>query len=211
MIKRNLNIDWAWVKKSLLKKERITPLSEKIILASVEEAIKKAKKLTKPKALVVKKKAPLLESKSLSANINGAEYVCLFLVTIGPALETEASNLMNGEDSLIGYLLDRIGSITVETLAQSLEDSVRKEYTPKDKSVSARLSPGYCDWPIEEQVKLDELLNFSKVGVHLTENCMMSPRKSISGLMAIGPKGLFSKNRPRCLICKIKNCLWRGI
>ncbi|MBU0895073.1 MAG: hypothetical protein KJ584_00600, partial [Candidatus Omnitrophica bacterium] len=96
-----------------------------------------------------------------------------------------------------------------ESLADTLGSRILKEDGRKGMSASMPFSPGYCDWPIEEQIKLDKILGFSRIGVRLTESCMMAPRKSISGLIAIGPAKLFSKARPKCGICTMKNCGYR--
>jgi cobalamin-dependent methionine synthase I len=112
-------------------------------------------------------------------------------------------------DALRGYLLDRIGSIAVESLAQEAEDALTAEYAKKEKSVSMRFSPGYCDWAIEEQFKLSRILDFQKAGVKLTEKCMMVPKKSISAACAVGPKGLFSRKKSHCSLCAQDECAYR--
>jgi hypothetical protein len=222
MIKRDISIDWDWTKKSLLKKERIASGAGSAIFDSACEMVNKAKGLAEPKAAIVKK-APLsfneetiklaggieFSGKIISSHLKGAHHIYFFLVTIGSSLEDEASLLMKKGESLSGYLLDRIGSFAVESLADKAEALLRNKYEPGGRSVSMRFSPGYCDWPIEEQVKLDMLLDFSKIGVRLTGSHMMVPRKSVSGIIGIGPKGLFSKSRSQCAICNMKDCGYR--
>lgn len=224
MIKTDMKIDWEWVKESLFKSERVVPGAPDAVLDGADEAIGRAVKLAAPKALVVKEAVKPsgagsiklacgaeFSGGSVSAYIKGATEAYIFLVTIGSALEDEASALMKAGESLSGYLLDRAGSFAVESLAETLESRLRKEYRSKSKSVSMRLSPGYCDWPVEEQVKLDKILDFSGIGVRLTESCMMAPRKSISGLIGIGPKELFSKTVSQCRICNMKDCDYRRV
>jgi hypothetical protein len=224
MIKTNLEIDWDWVKEILFKKERISAGSPGAVLDGADESIDKARRLARPAAIFTKK--ALLSSgadsiklaggtefsgKTVSSYIRPAEDVYIFLVTIGPAVENEASGLMKRGESLPGYLLDRAGSFAVESLAEKLECRLRKEYKSKGKSVSMRLSPGYCDWPIEEQVILDKILDFSRIGVRLTGSYVMIPQKSISGLMGVGPAELFSKVKSQCAICNMKDCDYRRV
>jgi len=222
MVKTDLKVDWDWVKESLFKKERIAPGSPGAILDSADGSIDKARRLAAPKAIFTKRAAlssgtgsiklaggTEFSGKTISSYIKPAHDIYIFLVTIGPAVENEASRLMKTGENLSGYLLDRTGSFAVESLADKLESHLREEYKSKGKSVSMRLSPGYCDWPIEEQAKLDTMLDFSRIGVHLTESCMMIPRKSISGLLGIGPAGLFSKAKSQCEICDMKDCGYR--
>ena len=108
-----------------------------------------------------------------------------------------------------GYLLDRIGSFAVESLAESVEKKIRKDYSILKKSVSRRYSPGYCDWPIEEQHILAKILDFSKIGVTLNESCMMRPKKSISAVVAVAERGVFNESGSTCEICEKKDCGYR--
>lgn len=224
MIKTDMKIDWDWVKESLFKKERITLRAPDAVLESADESIDKARSLAKPEAMLAKKAILSFDAgsiklacgiefsgRTISSYIKPARALYLFLVTIGPAIEDEASRLMKIGESLSGYLLDRTGSFAVESLAGKLESHLRKEYKSKGKSASIRLSPGYCDWPVDEQVKLDMILDFSRIGVRLTESCMMIPRKSISGLIGIGPMGLFSRAKSQCKACSMKTCGYRRI
>ncbi len=219
-------IDWEWVKKELLYKERIRPGSGNgvgdTLLAYTEEALKKAASLVDPNSVIAKRRIARIEQASieldgnitfsgrhLPAYIDGAGEICAFLVTIGDAVEREASALMAKGDSLRGYLLDRAGSFAVESLAGSTENRLREAYGLEERSVSMRMSPGYCDWPIEEQGVLAKVLDFSSIGVRLTEKFMMQPKKSISAIVAIGAKGVFTSSRSQCGICDLKDCSYR--
>jgi len=222
MIRTDMGIDWAWVENILFKKERITPKSPGGIFDISRKSVRRARELADPRVRLIKEAVASFDAGSiklacgaefsgatLSSYIKGAKYVYLFLITIGSSIEDEASRLMKKKESLPGYLLDRAGSFAVESLADGLEIYLRKDHKLKDESISMRFSPGYCDWPLEEQTKLDKLLDFSGIGVRLTEGCMMVPRKSISGLMGIGQAKLFSKTKSQCEICNMKVCAYR--
>ncbi|GAH91002.1 unnamed protein product, partial [marine sediment metagenome] len=51
---------------------------------------------------------------------------------------------------------------------------------------SRRLSPGYCDWKIDQQKMVFRAMKDDSAGVRLTEECLMLPQKSISGIIGIG-------------------------
>lgn len=214
-----MNIDWPDIRKELIKKENISNSS---IGSRLDECLKRAKALAAPKVVAIEKDVlnitpssieiegqVIFSGERLSSYMNGAKAVYIFLVTLGPRLEDEASAAMKKGDELGGYLLDRIGSMAVESLAESMERTVREFYASQDAGVSMRFSPGYCDWPIEEQVILNKVLDFSRAGVILTENCMMVPKKSISSMIGIGPKSIFVKNKSQCGICDKKECSYR--
>jgi hypothetical protein len=210
-----------------MAKERIAPngdpRSRESILSAMDECLRIARHLAKPviasdkKDVIVGSKNLTLEGplplagEALSISVRGSRHAYLFIVTIGSDLEETATMLMESGEQLHGYLLDRIGSFAVESLAENFEDGLRRIYKDRGMSVSMRFSPGYCDWPIEEQRRLEKALPFSQAGVRLTESCMMIPKKSISGLVGVGPKGLFSKKESHCVVCDNKECSYRRI
>lgn len=222
-----LNIDFDWVRDQLLKRERIPSVKKggpkSTLILSVDKCLEEAGSLILPKSASIEKDivrlggnsigiegGVSLSSKWSSSYIEGAALMHIFVVTLGLSLEERASRLMRDGEHLEGYLLDRIGSFAVESLAENFENKLRGYYGVKDLSVSMRFSPGYCDWRIEEQFKLAKILDFSKAGVRLTEGCMMVPKKSISAVVGIGPKSLFSKKLSQCSICAKKgDCSYR--
>lgn len=220
-----IGVDWDWVRKELINRERITPGGDErqeTIRLAVDESIRKARSLTAPKYFYTQKEITHLTDDSIEIEggvkfltrkipeyIKGANAIIILLVTIGDGVEKESSSLMSAEDHLHGYLLDRIGSFAVESLAENLEKRLRKDYALVKKSVSSRFSPGYCDWPVEEQFKMIKALDFSKIGVSLTEGCMMVPKKSISAIMAVGDEGVFKELFSSCSICEKKDCDYR--
>jgi hypothetical protein len=217
-------IDWDRVKNDIISREKIGKTDKRSdILQCLDECLDEASSMSSPKYAYTEKKILRsvsgkiglnggldLMTGSVSSSIVGADHVCIFLVTIGDALESRSSRLMAEGDHLKGYLLDRIGSFAVESLAHSFEEKFRGICHREKKSVSIRFSPGYCDWAIEEQYKLDKLLDFSKAGVILNKSCMMAPKKSISAIVGIGPEGLFSrKYSSPCHVCSKKDCDYR--
>jgi len=221
-----IDVDWAWVKEEVTKRERISPYDNseraKSIARSLDDSLAKAKALSKPDYIKTVKKISSIggdfiefegsirfSSGKISGYIKGASHIVIFLVTIGEGIENEASILTKGKEPLEGYLIDRIGSYAVESLAESVENKIRADYSRRQKSVSRRYSPGYCDWPIEEQRIFAGEIDFSKIGVTLNESCMMAPKKSISAIVAIADKGVFTETGSPCGICEIKDCSYR--
>jgi hypothetical protein len=128
----------------------------------------------------------------------------IFLTTIGPTLEQRVSQLMDEGETLKGVVLDAVGSEAVEEVACWLEGSVRDTAAASGADVSLRYSPGYCDWDIKEQKVLFSALDGDLHGVELTEDCLMMPRKSISGIMGIGFDPAITLSP--CLFCNKKDC-----
>jgi hypothetical protein len=215
----SLKIDWIWVAGELGRTERIR---SEAVRSCAEGCLHLAKNLVKPKLArrlkniekISRSSIELsgrvtLSSSHLASHLKGARVLSFFLVTIGSGIEEKASELMANGDSLGGYLMDRIGSLAVESLAEGVESALRLERLKKDETVSMRFSPGYCSWTIEDQIKMAKILDFRKAGVRLTERCMMVPKKSISAACAIGPKGLFTRKKSQCAVCDLKQCDYR--
>ncbi len=223
---KDIAVDWHWVESNISSKEKLGNISEgptkKSILEQLKNALVIAGPEAKPAVSIAKdgivNSGPasiLLESgvslsgKELSSHMKGASFIYAFLVTIGKGLEDAASAYMNSGDHLMGYLLDRLGSFAVESLAKNAEEILRQRLAAENLSVSMRFSPGYCDWPIEEQFKLAKIINFAEAGVTLTENCMMIPKKSITAIVGVGPEKLFAKVQSPCSVCNMKVCNYR--
>jgi len=221
-----VTIDWEWVRRHLSARERLADIGEgqtkEAIAGELTEALRVAKSKAAPRISFVKKAVlrfnPAsvdleggirLSSRELSSHMKGAAEIGVFLVTIGKGVEEAATSYMNSGDHLLGYLLDRAGSFAAESMAKNAEGALRRGLAKMGMSVSMRFSPGYCDWPIEEQRKLAKIMDFGKAGVTLSENCVMIPKKSISAVAGIGPKELFSKVVSPCAVCNMSSCGYR--
>lgn len=219
-------IDWDRVKIGLLRSEKILNKersgSRDEIVVRVNACLERARSLAEPKSVTVEKAVlnnrpgaieleggVVLSTKYISSCLRDATRLNIFLVTVGKNIEEAATLLMKEGEELNGYLLDRIGSLAAESLAEDTEENLRASYASRHMSVSTRFSPGYCDWPIEEQFKLAKAIDFSAIGVIITKNCMMVPRKSISAVVGIGPEGSFSKKRSQCGACDKSDCDYR--
>lgn len=153
-------------------------------------------------------KFPIL-SKIIKLHIEGAHKIYVILVTVGDLLEKKASRMISNQDYLKGYLFDVIGSLAAESLAESVERALRLRHERKAESLSMRLSPGYCDWPIDEQASVAKIIDFGKIGVKLTDSLMMRPKKSIAFITAAGPKELFKDRKSQCAFCDLKECSYK--
>ena len=156
--KHYIGVDWDAVKNNVLRSVKIDPSDKSERAANINTALKscvrKARSLVHPKYAFEEKKIrssgnDFIEledgTRFMTARIppymKGAHSLVLFVVTIGGLLENEASSLTSGKDPLSGYLLDRIGSFAVESLAERLENRLRRDYSLKKNSVSSRFSP----------------------------------------------------------------------
>ena len=142
----------------------------------------------------------------LARLLGECEYAAVFVLTIGSYLEELVAYLSTKGMVLQATVLDAIGSSFVEKLAGEIEAEICWETAEDGLVISRRFSPGYCDWDISQQESLFELLDGNTAGVTLTENMLMTPRKSISGIVGIGLPGRDIEKYNPCLICQKKDC-----
>ena len=69
-------------------------------------------------------------------------------------------------------------------------------------------SPGYCGWDISGQKKLFQHLNPVEIGITLNDSFLMSPLKSVSGVLIFGDKEihLFESSFTFCNYCRNQSC-----
>jgi hypothetical protein len=104
---------------------------------------------------------------------------------------------------------DILGSITVEKATDNIQEFLAADCKASELGISDRFSPGYCEWSVSEQQMLFDLMPKRFCGVTLSESSLMSPIKSVSGIIAIG-KG-FNPKGYQCNWCNDKNCIYGKI
>ena len=146
----------------------------------------------------------IFESRVIARLLEHCQKVALFALTIGNHLEEMVCQL--AEDGLIlqATVLDAIGSVTAEKVADFVEDRISEVSSAQGLTISRRMSPGYCDWDVSQQKMVFRAIDGDSAGIHLTEGCLMLPRKSISGIIGIGPSGVEDYNP--CKTCDKHNC-----
>ena len=175
-----------------------------------QRLIDKAKTLIEPKAAFkvcyIEKKLQnavmvdglRLESKVLRKNLNEAQRIFPYVVSIGAALE-QATRKMN--DLLEAYYLDVIGNIALTAVRKQLHDYLCSKFALKKISF---MSPGSLqDWPVEAQSQLFQLLPEveASIGVRLNKSFLMVPTKSVSGIYFQTEVSFFN-----CQLCRRGRC-----
>jgi len=125
------------------------------------------------------------KSPKLSKTLRPCEEIVCFMATVGNRIEKEINRLFKQNRLADAFVLDAIGSAAVEDQADQFQGTIKKVMEEQEKTITLRFSPGYCDWPVTEQKKLFKLVDSEPIGVELNDACLMTPRKSISGVFGI--------------------------
>jgi hypothetical protein len=109
-----------------------------------------------------------------------ALFLVIGVVTIGGELEKEVAYLSEQGNVAEAFILDAWGSAWVEGAIMALDKTISFDAKHLNLQQGKRMSPGYGRWHIEAQRNIFRILAADQIGVILTENAFMIPRKSIS-------------------------------
>ena len=133
--------------------------------------------------------------KIISGQLKKSKSIAIFAVSAGSGIDSLVKKLNEADDPLSAFIVNTIGSEAAEQIADAVETILGKILLYKGLKHTNRFSPGYCDWSVGEQHLLFSLLPDGFAGIKLTESALMTPIKSISGIIGIGPdavkKGLY--------------------
>ena len=135
--------------------------------------------------------------------------LALFAVTIGERVSRRISDLFEHDEFSQGTALDAAASECIELAVQQVEKSFRDEIRiSASNTVTMPFSPGYCGWDISGQRSLFAQLVPSEIGIELNESCLMTPLKSVSGVLVAGELAIFEHddNYPFCGLCRTREC-----
>lgn len=147
--------------------------------------------------------------KQISRYLKDASYIALFLCTAGPDFSEITGKLNHEGDWMEAYLVDAIGSLTVENAMNTIWRNLAESMDKKGLKISNRYSPGYCNWDVSDQKILFQLIGDNPTGITLSETCLMSPVKSVSGIIGIGKN--LKRYKYGCKICHNQTCIYRKL
>jgi len=187
----------------------------------LDEAMTTAAALVEPRAVCEEVSAEAFASVLAPLGIPGdrlvvgrvyprAEGLALFVATLGEALPEKIRRLF-GEDALAeGWMLDAVASAGADLLADRLAERYRQALVERGLGHARVLpySPGYCGWPTRGQRSLFDALRPEEIEVTLNDSCLMSPIKTVSGVLVAGPGEAhrFRPNFPFCDDCQTHEC-----
>lgn len=147
--------------------------------------------------------------------VRQARGLALFAATVGGAVSERIDELFRENDPATACMLDGIASDRAERstalLAQSFLNTLLRHGKVNADARALPYSPGYCGWHITGQKALFDHLKPERIGISLSETCLMSPIKSVSGVLVVGPLEIheFENSFDFCLDCATWECRHR--
>lgn len=146
--------------------------------------------------------------KTVAKELRNSTSVALFICTAGEGISGRSKELLTGENPVLGYILDTLGSMIVETATDQLQKEISRIANSGDLSITNRYSPGYCKWSVGDQHKLFSFFPPNCCGISLTDSALMHPIKSVSGMIGLGKEVKFREYT--CDLCSQVECFHRN-
>lgn len=146
--------------------------------------------------------------KTVGRELHNISSVAFFICTAGPAISHRSAELLKGEDPVLGYVFDLLGSMIVEAATDLLQQEIHQEAALRGYSITNRYSPGYCQWSVADQHKLFSFFPEGCCGIHLSASSLMSPVKSVSGIIGLGEQVAYREYT--CDLCTLTDCFHKS-
>lgn len=152
----------------------------------------------------------VLTGEDIREHLKNCNEIFLLGVTAGIELDRKIRRYMVTEPD-IGVVLDSCGIQAVEQIADMAEQEIEACVSSEGYHLTWRFSPGYGDLPLDTQKELVQVLDMHrKIGVSLTDSCLMVPSKSVTAILGISDtkrdkrenKCDFCNNRQKCIFRK---------
>jgi hypothetical protein len=126
-------------------------------------------------------------SRSLAGGLAGCREAWLFAATLGPAVDAWIEELSAADEITRTLLADAYAGAAAIQLGLEMETLLGRRLRAAGLVPGRRCAPGYGDWELSAQHPLLRHLEAGRIGITLSEDGMMAPLKSVSGL--IGGRG----------------------
>ena len=189
-------------------------------LAMVQEAFRQLDQVADPKIIYrifelsiqdkncLKIGKLLIESSNLYRNLNGCDQVILLGATLGIGVDMLMKRY-SLTDMAQAVVLQAAAAAMLEEYLDDWQENKALELEEEGKSLRPRFSPGYGDFSIHHQETILRMLDAAiRIGLTMTESCMLTPTKSVTALIGISVTKI-PCHRKGCESCDKTDCRFR--
>lgn len=134
--------------------------------------------------------------------------VAVFVATAGKAYDEYLHSIKASGDIYTEFLADAVGSEIAEATVRAVSRRLETLARERGMHITLSYSPGYCGWHVRQQPLLFSLLPDQPCGITLNDSCLMSPVKSVSGIIGLSAQPDV-KVPYSCDICGLETCYKR--
>lgn len=146
--------------------------------------------------------------KTVTHELRNSSAAVFFICTAGEEISRRSQELLMGENPVLGYVFDLLGSMIVESATDELQAEIKKMAQSQGMNITNRYSPGYCKWNVADQHKLFSFFPTECCGIRLTDSALMHPIKSVSGIIGVGEQVQYRDYM--CTLCNQVDCILRN-
>lgn len=185
--------------------------------ALIDQLISEASEITRPKATYKQFALEFgetavglvgtsvsLSGQNITDHLKHSEHCVVLATTLGWEIEQKI-NYYKRFDLTKSLILDVCASVAIESYTDEIESEIRELALDQGYGITYRYSPGYGDFPIASQSSLVRLLEADRrIGLTVTEDSIMQPRKSITAIIGFQDKEIISVH-PSCNDCSSRD------
>jgi len=151
----------------------------------------------------------ILKGKDIKEHLKNSTECVLMAVTLGNEVE-KRTRLYEKTNLTKALILDACATTAVEEVCDIVENGVKEKAILDGMNITFRYSPGYGDLPLDVQNSFLRALEAQKkIGLTVSENNLLFPRKSVTAIIGIVNSGI-EKKRKSCEECSnYQNCSFR--
>ncbi len=127
----------------------------------------------------------VLPGENMKKLLINSSMVAIFGVTVGKELEENVAHFIESGKYTEGIVLDAIGSVLVDSVADTINDIIKREAQMLGYKTTPRYSPGYGDLSVQTQPYFLKEVDGDWLGIELSNTNLMIPQKSVTALLGI--------------------------
>ena len=142
--------------------------------------------------------------------LGDAQQIAFGICSIGNRAEETAESCFRKKEYLEGLVLDAIGTVVVENLAELIRQEIKGKASELGLRMSARFCPGYENWPLDGQRLIFQHFSDEPLRVITNGSLMMIPRKSLSFAYKLGTREFDDNQTGSCRHCTLRaHCAYK--
>lgn len=143
-----------------------------------------------------------LSGSSIAEHFDGCNRAIFMAATASAETDLLISRA-EARDIIDALILDALGSAAAEQVCAMAEAEIHSMLP--GFYMTWRFSPGYGDFPIDTQKNIADVLSVQKrIGVTVTDSCLLLPRKSVTAVIGVSDSPV-SRKKMDCELCTMKN------
>lgn len=149
-----------------------------------------------------------VHSKNLARNLQGCTQTVLMATTLGIEVDLAMRRYALTDMAKV-VIFQACAAAMLEEFCDECQAKIADEMAPEYKGMRPRFSPGYGDFDIHHQEEILRMLDaHKKIGLSMTESCMLTPTKSVTALIGFAEKEMDCP-KDGCEACEKKDCIYR--